>query len=45
MRWTIVACGAVMLGSQAEAQTLPPVPHVAKRPFQVTSPNGARADD
>ena len=45
MRWTIVACGAVILGSQAEAQTPPPVPHVAKRPFQVTSPNGARTDD
>lgn len=45
MRRTILACSAALLGSPVAAETPPPVPHVAKRPFQVTSPNGPRADD
>ncbi len=45
MRRTILACSAALLGSPVAAETPPQIPHVAKRPFQVNSPNGPRADD
>lgn len=45
MRRTILACSAALLGSPVAAESPPQIPHVAKRPFQVTSPNGPRADD
>ncbi len=41
-RWMMLAGVALVMSGGALAQT-PPKP--AKRPFQVTSPNGARADD
>ncbi|MBB4154005.1 oligopeptidase B [Sphingomonas jinjuensis] len=43
MRWWMLA-GTALLASQVAAQEAAP-PRAAKKPFQVTSPNGARADD
>ncbi|WP_380862640.1 S9 family peptidase [Sphingoaurantiacus capsulatus] len=41
-RWMMLAGVALVMSGGALAQT---APKPAKRPFQVTSPNGARADD
>ncbi|WP_240320762.1 S9 family peptidase [Sphingomonas crusticola] len=43
-RWMIWAGAVLLLSSGAVAQDVP-VPRVAKKPFQVTSPNGPREDD
>ncbi|WP_240663103.1 S9 family peptidase [Sphingomonas sp. UV9] len=42
MRYMMLA-GVAVISTAAAAQVQPP--HVAKKPFQVTSPNGAREDD
>ena len=43
-RWMLLASGTLLFSCQAEAQQTT-APHVAKKPYQVASPNGPRADD
>ena len=43
MRWMLLA-SAALIGTTAVAQDIAP-PHIAKKPFTVASPNGAREDD
>jgi oligopeptidase B len=42
-KWTMLAGVALVVATNAVAQTAPP--RVAKKPFMVKSPNGAREDD
>jgi oligopeptidase B len=45
MRKTLLAGAALALATGAMAQQAPIPPRAAKKPFQVTSPNGNRSDD
>ena len=44
LRWIMAAWAAFVLSGQAQAQQAAP-PVAAKKPYQVTSPNGTRQDD
>jgi len=45
MRNILLAGAAMVVSTSAVAQQAPSPPRAAKKPFQVSSPNGARADD